>query len=278
MITMDRLAALCMFLLLVTAAPYAQQNQLPAATQQEAPADAGAGFDSVMAQANQAFMAMQNRQFRQAQQLYETAAGSNPDYQKMADFCDAIIQRMQEITEEQIDLFAKTTAPDFRVEQLSPEEVDQMIDFQFRTMQAGQQFGELGLLVDIPLVELGLDSAEAEDLTLGEYLGWTPPRGANERIWYRARQRALERQKVYAKFEIKRQQQQERIQRIEEFRRRRLERQGGQLGGGVAGGGGFGGGGLMGGGMGGGGFGGGFGGGMGGGFGGGMGGGMGGGF
>lgn len=227
-----------------------------------APVEGSGSFDSVQASANQAFSAMMNRQFQGARQLYETAAGSNPEYQKMVDFCNAVLKRIQEMTDKQIELFAKTTAPNFRIETLSKEEVDQMLDYQFRQQQAGQGFVEMGELVNTTVAELGLDFEGSDRMTLGEYLGWLPPRGANARIWQRARLRALDRQKVFAKFEIYQQQRQEHMQRMEEFRRRKLERQSGGFGGisgggGMSFGGGFGGGGFGGGGFGGGGFGGG---------------------
>lgn len=248
-------------------APPAAQN-LP-----ETSGDTGAAgsFDTVQSQANQAYQAMMNRQFQQAIQLYEQAAGSNSEYQKMVDFCNAILDRMQEMLEEQMEIFGKTTAQNFRIEALSREEVDRMLEYQFESMQAGQALQDMGKLATTPVADLGLDYEPVENYTLAEYLGWTQVRGANERIWHRARLRSLDRQMVFARREIIRQQQQERLQRIEEFRRRKLETQSGGLGVGAGGfggggfggggfgggGGGFGGGGFGGGGFGGGGFGGG---------------------
>ncbi|MDP8245495.1 MAG: hypothetical protein P9L94_15530 [Candidatus Hinthialibacter antarcticus] len=266
------ITSLFMITLLAVAPIMAQDNGLTDPQAVDTATEASGSFDSVQASANQGFQALMNRQFQLARQQYETAAGSNPEYQKMVDFCDAIIKRVQEMTDQQIELFAKTTAQDFRLESLSKEEVDKMLDYQFKQQQAGQGFADMGALVMIPVVELGLDFEGADQVSLGEYLGWMPQRGANERIWQRARLRALDRQRVFAKYEVYQQQRQERIQRLEEFRRRKLERSSSGGVGGLQGGGGmsFGGGGFGGGGGGFGGGGGGFGGGGGGGFGGGF--------
>nr|HQH72850.1 hypothetical protein [bacterium] len=191
----------------------------------EASSTSSGSFDTTLAQANQAFMALMSRQFPMALQSYKTAASANSEYQKMADFCQNIIDRLQDIYKEQIDIYGKMMAPDFRSESLSKEDIDRMLDFQLRQMQAGQTLGELGLIADIPVSDLGLDFEGADQTSLAEYLGWIRPRSANERIWFRARKRALERAMVYAKQEIKVQQRQDQFQRIEEYRRRRLDRQ-----------------------------------------------------
>ena len=78
-------------LLLVCSVPlYAQDTALPPPTLEGdttiQTGESGSGFDDVMAQANQAYQAMQNRQFQQALALYRNAAQSNPQYQKMVDF------------------------------------------------------------------------------------------------------------------------------------------------------------------------------------------------
>lgn len=220
--------------------------------------DAGASgsFDDVQNNANQAFLALMNRQFQAALQGYEAAAQGNPEYQKMVDFVNNILDRLQEIIDQQIEVFGKTTAQNFRLEQLTKEEIDKMIEFQFEQNKAGQALQELGLIADIPVADLGLDFEGADQMTLAEYLGWIRPRGTSQKIWYRARIRAMQRQLIYAKQEIYQQQRQERLQRIEEFRRRKLDRQSSGSFGVTGGGGGFGGG-LGGGGLGGGGFGGG---------------------
>ena len=209
-------------------------------------------FDQTQAQANQAFIALQSRQFLLAHQQYKQAAGSNPEYQKMVDFVEVILDRMQESIDEQMEIFGQTTAANFRTETLSRDEINRMLDYQFKQMQAGQALADVGIIAEIPVAELGLDFEGAEQMTLGEYLGWIRPRSANQRIWYRARKRALERQVVYARREAYRQQLQEKMQRVEEFRRRRLDTQSGNMG--IMGGGGMMGGGMgmMGGGMGGG--------------------------
>jgi hypothetical protein len=224
------------------------------------------GFDSTMAQANQAFMALSQRQFPMARQQYEAAASSNREYEKMVDFCQNIMDRLREIYAEQIEVFSKMMSPDFRSEYLTRDEIDKMLELQIRQQQAGPSMGELGLISEIPISDLGLIYEGSDQMTLAEYVGWTRPRSANARIWHRARKRAIERSVMYALQEIKQQQRQERYQRMEEYRRRRLDRQGQ---GGIGVGGSMGGGmdmSMMGGGMGGGmGMGGGFGGGFGGG-------------
>ncbi|HXK96046.1 MAG TPA: hypothetical protein PKV38_20430, partial [bacterium] len=178
------------------------------------------GFDSTLAQANQAFMALMSRQFPMALQGFKAAASANNEYQKMVDFCQNIIDRLQDLYKEQIDIYGKMMAPDFRTETLSKEEIDRMLNFQMRQLQAGQTLGELGLIADIPVSDLGLDFEGADQTSLAEYLGWIRPRSANERIWQRARKRALERALVYAKQEIRVQQRQDQFQRVEEYRRR----------------------------------------------------------
>ncbi|MGC9329371.1 MAG: hypothetical protein ACP5I1_17180 [Candidatus Hinthialibacter sp.] len=230
------------------------------------------GMDSALAQANQGFLALYNRQFLMAKQQYEQAASSNPEYQRMVDFCQNILDRMRDLSDEYMEIYGKVMSPNFRMDQLKQEEINRMLEFQLRQNQAGQSLGEMGLIADIPISDLGLDYEGSEQISLGEYLMWVKPRSANERIWNRAYRRSLERSLVFAKQEIKQQQRQERFARLQESRRRRLDRQaaGGMGVGAGMGGGGFGGG-MMGGGMGGGMMGGGMGGGMMGGMGGGMG-------
>jgi len=235
--------------------------QPPAVAAAQPPADAAAqpeggnsavGVDSSLSQANQAFLALYGRQFVLAKQQYEQAVTSNPEYKKMVDLCQNIQDRMRDLSSEYMDIFGKVMSPNFRMETLKKEEVDRMLEFQMRQNQAGQTLGELGLIADIPVSDLGLDFEGAEQLSLGEYLMWIKPRSANERIWYRARKRIMERSLTYTKQEVRQQQRQEKYSRLEESRRRRLDRQGqGNMGiGGGMGGGDFGG--MMGGGMGGG--------------------------
>ena len=247
------------------------QSTLPAPTQQTtAPAGEGGAsgnVDSALSIANQAFLALQQRQFRPALDLYKNAAGSNPEYQKMVNFTQAILDRVKEIMDDQIQLYAKTMSTNFKMESLTRDEINKMLAASMKQLKAGQQLGDVAIISEIPVIELGLDFQGADQMTLSEYLGWVRPRSVSQRIWQRARGRTLDRQLIFAKMEILQQQRQEKLSRIEDYRRRRLERQGGGLSGAVSGGGGMMGGGMggMGGGMGG----------MGGGFGG-MGGGMGG--
>ena len=244
------------------------QSGLPAPTQQTTtPAGEGgatSSVDSALSTANQAFLALQQRQFPMALAQYKSAAASNPEYQKMVNFTQAVIDRINEMMDDQMQLYSKTMATNFRMEDLTRDEVNKMLAVAMKQQKAGQQLGEVALIAEIPIVELGLDFQGADQVTLGEYLGWVRPRTPNQKIWQRARGRSLDREMIYAKMEILQQQRQERLTRVQDYRRRRLERQGGGLSGSVgSGGGGMGG--MMGGGMGG----------MGGGFGG-MGGGMGG--
>ncbi len=257
-------------LALVSSSAFTQEGDLPPAQemQDEMQSESTGGFDQAALQANQAFNQLRQRQFRAALQLYEQAASTDDNYTKMVDFVQSILDRIKELEEEWQDIFGEAQQPEFRMESVDKEKIDRMLEFQFKQYAGGQSLGELGMIGNIPLTDLGLDFEGAENMVLAEYLGWISPRSANERIWDRIRRHSLRRQLTYAKLEIYQQQRQERIQRVEDLRRRKLERQGGQIGGGFTGGGGFGGG--MGGGMGGG-FGGGMGG-MGGGFGGGMGG------
>ncbi|MBN2329704.1 MAG: hypothetical protein JXR73_21365, partial [Candidatus Omnitrophica bacterium] len=184
------------------------------------------GMDSALAQANQGFLALYNRQFLMAKQQYEQAASSNPEYQRMVDLCQNILDRMRDLSDEYMEIYGKVMSPNFRMEQLKQEEINRMLDFQLRQNQAGQTLGEMGLIADIPVSDLGLDFEGSEQMTLGEYLMWIKPRSANERIWNRAFRRTLERSLIYAKQEIKQQQRQERFARLQESRRRRLDRQG----------------------------------------------------
>jgi len=235
--TLMIVGALC----LASTTVYAQNNQ-PALDDPQLQGDnttvtETGSWDDVMAAANQGYLALQNRQFTTALQAYEQAAQSNQNYQKMVDFCNNILDRLQEMVDEQREIFAKTQDTQFRLETMSREELDRMIEYQFEALKAGQTLQELGHIATIPVTELGLDSPAVEQLTLAEYIGWVEPRGTNERIWQRARIRTMERQLIYAKQEIYDQQRQERLQRIEEFRRR-LETQGSSLGGISAGGGG----------------------------------------
>jgi len=188
-------------------------------------------YDIAQVQANQAFMALMNRQFQMALQQYTTIASSNPEYQKMVEFCQNILDRLMEVFDEYMDTFGRMSSPDFRLEDLTEKEINKMLNFQLRQNQAGQSFGELGLIADIPISDLGLYFDGSDQTSLAEYLGWVRPRSANERVWYRARKRAAKRQLVYSKMEIKIQQRQERFQRMEEFRRRKLDRQSGNFGG-----------------------------------------------
>ncbi|MEW6235930.1 MAG: hypothetical protein AB1656_11125 [Candidatus Omnitrophota bacterium] len=242
----------------------------PAAPAGEASTSASSGggsFDTNMAQANQAFLALRNRQIQMALQGYKQAAASNSEYKKMEDFCQNILDRIKELETEWRDIFGKAQSPQFRSEKLTRDEIDRMIDFQYRQQLAGQALGDMGIIALIPVADLGLDFEGAENTTLAEYVGWTRPKSINERIWQRVRTRTLERQLVFAKQEIYMQQRQERLQRVEDYRRRRLDRQSaaggfggfqgggmggsfGGMGGGMGGGmmGGFGGG-MMGGGM-----------------------------
>lgn len=210
----------------------------------------GGSFDQSLALANNAFLSLRNRQIQLALTQYQQAASSNPEYQKMVDFCEALLDRMQESFDEYTELFRKQSSPSFRMETLSREEINKILDYQYRMASAGQALADMGTLAEIPVNELGLDFEGSDQMTVAEYLGWTRPRSANMRIYYRARKRALKRQLVYEKLQIYQQQLQEKIQRVEEARRRRLETSGAGGSFGYMGGGG--GGGMMGGGMGGG--------------------------
>jgi hypothetical protein len=195
-------------------------------------------FDQTLATANMAFQSLRNRQIQLALTQYQQAAGSNPEYQKMVDFCEALLDRMQESFDEYNELFRRQTSPTFRMETLTREEIKKMLDYQYRSSTAGQALSDMGTIAEIPVSELGLDFEGADQMTLAEYLGWIRPRSANARIYYRTRKRMLERQMTFEKLQIYQQQLQEKVQRVEEARRRRLETSGGSGNFGYMGGGG----------------------------------------
>lgn len=244
-----------------TLPPPTQEGATPTSGQTSEGGSTGS-FDQVQALANQGYLALQGRQFQQAYQLYNQAASSNPEYKKMVDFCNNILNQLQEMYEEQMRIFGKTQMPTFRISTLKKEDIDDMLDYQFKSLLAGQGLSDLGPLAEKTVYELGLDFPGADKMKLAEYLGWSPAKSANLKIWDKARRQSLKRQFVFARFQAYQQRLQERLSTLEEYRRRKLENQnsmggigggigGSMMGGGMMGGGGFGGG-MMGGGFGGG--------------------------
>ena len=219
------------------------QSGLPAPTQQTTtPAGEGgatSSVDSALSTANQAFLALQQRQFPMALAQYKSAAASNPEYQKMVNFTQAVIDRINEMMDDQMQLYSKTMATNFRMEDLTRDEVNKMLAVAMKQQKAGQQLGEVALIAEIPIVELGLDFQGADQVTLGEYLGWgASPALPTKKYGNVPAADLIDREMIYAKMEILQQQRQERLTRVQDYRRRRLERQGGGLSGSVGSGGG----------------------------------------
>jgi len=195
---------------------------------------------SALQMANQAFQMLANRQFQQAKQLYEDAAGTDPRYQPMVQFVDNIITRYREMSEEMWALEMKYNnplEPEMTEEKITREDLEKMLDIQMR-----MQMAQGDLMGEFTLAELGLENVkDADTLTLGEYLGWRRRKSADYRIYDDIMKRVYNRQLRYARVEFTIRQRQERAQRRAELRQARMEVTGGGFSVGAGGFGGLGG-------------------------------------
>ncbi len=121
---------------------------------------------------------------------------------------------------------------------LTKDQFEQLLDMQIQSALDGPN-----PLARERVADLGLTLGDsAEDLTVGEYLGWARPKSANARIYDHMRRRNILRQRTRALIEWKEQKRQEQLRKKEELRSRVFDTQGGNFGGGGGfGGGGFGG-------------------------------------